>query len=151
MFDSSFKYICYTYELSTYSAAIAAGAWVTKHINTLKTDETGLASLLNNQMLIPSGLYLVRSIGMAYNSQYTSMRLYNVTEGYSLATSNQVYAYTCYDTPNMYIDFKFQISIPTTFELQQFCQLATSYGSGYGSIIPTPYIYTMVEFFKYDS
>lgn len=149
MFDSSFQYICFTNELTTHSASIAASSWRTKPLNTLRMDETGLASLSSNQMTIPSGVYLVRAIGTTHNGQYSTMRLFNMTDGVVIGHSGQIYTQQSYETFHMTIDKKFEIQESKILELQVCLQIAATYGCGVGANVPNPYIYTMVEFFRY--
>lgn len=64
----------------TQGGTTTGGSWQTRTLNTLRMDETGLASVSSNQITLPLGLYEVEATAPATACDGHQLRLYNVTD-----------------------------------------------------------------------
>lgn len=112
-----------------------SGAWRTRDLNTIVTDETGNVTLSSNQFTLQAGTYRIDAHAPAFNVNGHQSRLRNITDGITQlvgrgATSIQS---SIADTASQQANIKgqFTLSSAKAFELQHFCT-TTRATSGFG-------------------
>jgi len=114
----------------------SSGAWRTRGLNTITTDEKGIVkSLTTNQFTLSEGTYIVRVSAPAVLVDAHQCRLRditnNVTRGYGTTEfSPSALAYGV--TTRSVLTTRFSISSDTVYELQHICG-TTKTGNGFGS------------------
>jgi hypothetical protein len=68
----------------TSGGTFTSGAWRTRDLNTLLTNEIAGASLVANQITLPEGIYFITGSAPAYNVSTNKMKLYNITDAADL-------------------------------------------------------------------
>ena len=153
MLSSKAKYIKITdtKPSSTNGGTFTSGAWRTRDLNTIDTDDTEEVSLSSNEFTLPAGTYILKAFVPAYKVNYHKAKLYDITNstdkliGTSANTDNNTYVVT-----NSIIAGKFTITSSTIFEIRHYCITTRSsdgFGQGYTPGI-TSEVYTTVELWK---
>jgi len=106
-----------------------SGAWQTRVLNTVVTDETGTASLATNQITLTAGTYYLEARCQSRLVNENQLRLQNITD---TATTLVGMSSRSNGSSSAYIDGKFTITATKTFELQHRC-LTTRATDGFGS------------------
>lgn len=148
-------YVCVRDEKAagTSGGSFTSGAWRTRTLNTIQSDDAGIASIATNQVTLPPGRYrtVIRAPGYGVNDHMA--RLQNITlastilEGIgSRATSSNAYTLSV-------IAGKFTLSTTTVLEVQHQCE-TTNGTDGFGRAMnlttpaPSKLVYTVAEFWK---
>ncbi len=110
-----------------------SGAWQTRDLNTVVTDETGEASLSTNQFTLPAGSYRFWASSPAAGVNNHQTRLQNITAGTTVIEGESTYADAAGDgTEHSVTHGVFVITAPTIFELQHRCT-TTKATNGFGA------------------
>lgn len=118
----------------TSGGTFTSGAWQTRTLNTVLTNEISGASLSSNQVTLPAGTYYIEGKGACVNPSLNMIRLYNVTDGAVLlsgeshiSTSTAVSSYPC-------VSGRFTIASTKTIRLEHRSE-STSSTVGFGSAV----------------
>ena len=127
-------------------AALTAGAWRTRVINTELFNGIAGASLAANQITLPAGIYECRSWQMAYATYYSNVRLYNVTDAATalLGGSGFIQGATTVVNVPYPVDGRFEIAAAKVFEFQFICNSGSgNEGSAGGNGVSEIYLDAM--------
>jgi hypothetical protein len=133
----------------------SAGVEVTRVLNSIEHDDTGVVTLSANQFTLPVGVYRIRAIVPAAQVGLHTAWLYNVaTSAYQDDINGEDITGHAFAASTLLIENpailvgKFEIEEETTFEIHHKCEATrASYGLGIRSIYGTS-IYTSVELWK---
>lgn len=136
----------------TAGGTFTAGAWRTRDLNTIVTDETGEVTLSSNAFTIPAGTYEVLAYAPALFVRVHRARLQNTTDGSTtLLGSNAFTPDDPVSNPDnrSFVSGKFTITASKTFELQHRAeQTQATAGFGVGFDLGVVEVYTVVELIK---
>jgi hypothetical protein len=108
---------------NTSGGTFTSGAWQTRTLNTVKTNEISGASLASNQITLPSGTYYIfASANIGYNVGRHIAKLRNTTDSSDTLIGSSEYVPTGTGTSNKsYVIGRFTIASQKVFELQHQC------------------------------
>jgi hypothetical protein len=113
----------------THGGTFTAGAWRTRVLNTILTNDIG-ASLASNQITLPPGKYKIHASCPAYFVDGHKAILYNVTAADTSIVGTSEYAYVTAATPTpvtrSFVNGVITISVNTVFELRHRCEATTA-------------------------
>ena len=129
---------------------LTLGAWRTRTLNTVMTNEISGASLTSNQIILPSGTYYIQASSPSAYVNETKAKLRNITDSTDVLIGQSLYSDNASGvifTPSMVIG-RFTITSQKTFELQH--RSAATYGSGFGiaSSFSVVEVYADVQIWK---
>jgi hypothetical protein len=101
----------------TVGGSATVGSFVTRVLNTVKTNEISGASLSSNQITLPSGTYYLQGFVPCYNTERNIVKLRNVTDSSDTLQSQNLFV-SSGSTPLIRISGRFTISAQKTFEIQ---------------------------------
>ena len=116
---------------NTAGGTFTNGAWRTRDLNTIKTNEITGASLSSNQITLPAGTYYIDGSAPTYRTGYSHVYLYNVTD-----SANELYGYNDYanltdGAGRSHVVGRFTISSQKVFELRHYAHTVfATYGLG---------------------
>ena len=123
----------------TQGGTFTSGAWQTRTLNTVKTNEISGASLATNQVTLPAGTYEVDGSTPCYNGQQHQARLYDVTAAAALLLGSSAHADAANNVMNYsLIRGRFTLAVQSEVRLEHRCTstlattgfgLATSFGT----------------------
>jgi len=104
-----------------------SGSFITRVLNTVKTNEISGASLSSNQITLPSGTYYLEGFVPCYVSERNIIKLRNVTDSSDTLQSQNTFVSNASGTNvNIRISGRFTIAAQKTFEIQH----RTNYNAG---------------------
>lgn len=114
-------FVLYVYDrksTGTNGGTFNPGIWQTRNLNTIDTNLSSFAYILNNQIIINPGVYIFSAKVPAHGVKNHMARLYNVTDGLIevLGTSSHSYTETTYSAIEVFIS----IQVPVTYEIQHY-------------------------------
>lgn len=117
---------------NTNGGTFTSGAWRTRDLNTVKTNEITGASLASNQITLPAGTYFIRSRSQVYGCNYTSSRLRNITDGSDVIIGSVTYANNSTGSANdVWVTGRFTLAAQKVLEIQGQCSTTiANYGFG---------------------
>jgi len=115
----------------TAGGTFSSGAWRTRELNTIKTNEITSASLSSNQITLPSGTYYIKASIPAFNVSRHQAVLYNTTDSSFDLIGTSEFVSGGSGSSKSFINGRFTISAQKTFELQHQCE-TTDAGNGFG-------------------
>ena len=127
-----------------------AGAWRTRTLNTVVTNEITGASLSSNQITLPSGTYYIDASAPAYVSSRHKVVLYNITDSaFDMIGTSEFNTNGSAVVTRSFVKGRFTISAQKTFELQHHCE-TTDGGNGLGvkSIFGQVCVYAEVQIWR---
>jgi hypothetical protein len=129
--------------------AFNSGAWRTRDLNTVKTNNITGASLASNQITLPTGTYWLEANAPAHRVNRHIARLYNVTDAALLALGTSEYAEASYNVSNSStVNGLFTISGTKVIELQHYSEASLgTYGFGVESPTGTS-VFSQVKLWK---
>lgn len=139
----------------TNGGTFTLGAWRTRDLNTIVTDETGDVTLSSNQFVLPAGAYEITVAAPALFVRVHKMRLQNITDAETTALGTTEFSgdggATAVTVSSIVLE-KFTLAASKTFEIQHFCE-ATVASNGFGQASgggadATVEIYTVVKLKK---
>ena len=117
----------------TVGGTFTSGAWQTRTLNTVLTNEISGASLSSNQIILPSGTYYIFAYGNATAVGTHKTKLRNITDSSDTLIGRSSYANSNFDagdTGNLI--GRFTIAAQKTFEFQHRCEnTVATHGFGY--------------------
>jgi len=119
----------------TNSGTFTCGAWRTRDLNTVLTNEIAGSSLAANQITLPAGTYFVEASAPAYRVDYHKVKLYNITDASDviIGTSDKSGAAADYTQDRSIVSGRFTIAGVKVFELQHY-GLTTRANNGLGTV-----------------
>ena len=112
----------------------ASGAWRTRSLNTVVLNNIANASLVSNQLALPTGRYVVDASSPVYMVDSHQIRVISLS-GTSIelyGTSERVNGTNGYTQTRSSIFYTFELSETTVLELQHRCQTTQTNGFGFG-------------------
>jgi hypothetical protein len=113
----------------THGGTFTAGAWRTRVLNTILTNDIG-ASLASNQITLPPGKYKIHASCPAYFVDGHKAILYNVDAASDAIVGTSEYAYVTAATPTpvtrSFVNGVIQVVSETVFELRHRCESTTA-------------------------
>ena len=136
----------------THGGTFTSGAWRTRTLNTIVTDETGNVTLSSNQITLPAGTYRANIEAPVQRVLHCRARLRNVTDGTDVLLSNSIWTDNGVDSVQTAstIYGQFTIGASKTLEVQHWgteTEATTGFGQA-NSIDSKDEIHTTVEFVK---
>lgn len=117
----------------THGGTPTAGAWNTRTLNTVKTNEIAGASLAANVVSLPAGTYEVEAAAPAYRSDRHRLRLYDVTGAATLVVGQSLYNDTTDNSAtNSALRGRFTLAVTSNVRLDHWFSSATGAGLGFG-------------------
>lgn len=133
---------------NTAGGTFTSGAWRTRDINTIDTDETGLASVASNQITLPAGTYYVDITASAQACNAHKARLYNITTSATLLNGTTEYSSSSYaGKTNSIVNGKIVLAASSVLEVQHYCGTTGTYGTA-ANISGVNEVYTTAIFRK---
>lgn len=152
LYNALERYVCVVDSkvAGTAGGTFNTGAWRTRDLTSILSDDGSLASLAANQITLAAGDYRCIISCPAWACQSHQSRLYNITGAAVLleGTSERSHNAADYAVTRSFIVGSFSLAAATVLEVQHACQ-ASSAGSGFGraTSLSTNEIYTVAEFF----
>lgn len=114
------------------AGTFTGGAWRTRVLNTIVTDDTGKVTLSSNQFVLPAGTYSFQSEVPTRMVVGHQSRLQNITDATTIQIgTNAMQKVGDNDVGHAHVEGQFTITASTTFELQHRC-LTTRATDGFG-------------------
>ncbi|MEH1810879.1 MAG: hypothetical protein V7K26_00060 [Nostoc sp.] len=89
--SSQFIQILETQTSGTEGGNATAGSWIKRKLNNIRSDETALATISNNEFVLPAGIYEFGILSPFYRTATTRIRLRNITDNAIISTSIAIY------------------------------------------------------------
>lgn len=138
----------------TEGGTFTSGAWQTRTLNTVKTNEISGASLAANQITLPAGVYYYEIAAPAHRVDHHKAKLYNITDAVDIQLGTEKLAYTAGQTTiASIVTGKISLSKTTVLEVQHRCQ-TTQATEGFGSAsatVPEIAVFTEAKFWKIET
>ena len=116
---------------NTEGGTFTLGAWRTRDLTTVKTNEITGASLASNQITLPAGTYFVDASAPAFQVNFHQSKIYDTTGAADLIIGTNSYSYTLdLSVTRSICKGRFTIAVESVIELQHRCA-ATKVG-GFG-------------------
>lgn len=134
---------------NTNAGSFSSGAWRRRDLNTVVSDNGGFVTLASNQITLTAGAYRCHIRCPAYQVSRHQARLYNVTDGLTLALGGSVRTAPTGGTQNesVIVGF-FTLADSKVLEVQHRCESSLS-NTGFGVAANFDIeIYTTAEFWK---
>lgn len=136
----------------TNAGTFTTGAWRTRVLNTVKTNEITGASLAANQIVLPAGTYWIEAQAPAMKVDRHKCKLRNVTDGTdAIVGSSEFSAAAIADgvSTNSLLAGRLTIAAAKTFELQHQCQTTfATFGLGIACNFAVVEVYAEVRLWK---
>ncbi len=136
---------------NTPSGTFTSGAWQTRDLNTVTSDDSNIVTLTNNEFTLQSGVYLVEASAPSYQVEHNKIRLYNITDSVTVAEgSNSFAGETSFSQGRSFLTTKITINDTKSFNIGHYgAKTRSNAGFGtYSSNIPNNMIYTQVKITK---
>jgi hypothetical protein len=132
-FESALLHVRDEKSAGTGGGSFAHGAWRTRVLNTVVTNEITGASLGSNQITLPSGTYYIHAAGMAYTVNSNKMKLTNITDTSDIIIGMQARSdSSANDNTPMSVIGRFTIAAEKVIELQHYCETTRGDVHGFG-------------------
>ena len=133
-FNSALLHIRDEKTSGTAGGTFTAGAWRTRVLNTVKTNEITGAALATNQITLPAGTYYIDANPTAFDVVLHKAKLYNITDTADVIIGTSERASSASGTEHTIrsnVSGRFTIAAEKTFELQHICSV-TKESDGFG-------------------
>lgn len=125
-FESQLLHVRDEKPANTGGGTFTSGSWITRTLNTVKTNEIASASVASNQITLPAGTYFIQARVPAYASGTVKAKLRNVTDGADVIIGDQKYSGltgggTGYESQDNTILGRFTLSGTKVLEIQHRC------------------------------
>jgi hypothetical protein len=125
--------ICDTQPSGTSGGTFTSGAWRTRTLNTIVSDNVGI-TLSNNQVTLPAGEYLIEADAPAIGVYSHKIRLQNITDATTTALGTSEYsASTDSISTRSQLLIYVTLSSPKVFEIQHRCSTTSANAAGLGA------------------
>ena len=116
---------------NTSGGSFTSGAWQTRTLNTVKTNEITGASLASNKITLPSGTYEIDAAVPGSSVDRHQARLYNVTDSAVVIVGKSSMATNAQGmTTDSLVRGRFTLAGTKDLRIEHYCQ--TTYGAGFG-------------------
>lgn len=117
----------------TAPGTFTSGAWRTRTLNTVKTNEITSASLAANVISLPTGTYHVRARAPSFQARNAILKLVNTTNATDLVLGGGSYSNSAgnYSSVDSWLEGRFTISGTKNIELQHQCSSSGDFGSAH--------------------
>ena len=135
----------------TQGGSFTTGAWRTRDLNTIKTNEITGASLSSNQITLPTGTYYIEASAPSYNVSRHQTALYNTTDSSFeiIGTSEYNHGSSTNVVTRSFVKGRFTISAQKTLELQhQNTATHNTYGFGVSSTFSQVCVFAEVQIWR---
>ncbi len=134
----------------TPGGTFTTGAWRTRTLNTIKTNEITGASLSSNQITLPAGTYYINAMAPGFNLGRHQTALYNITDSsFEIIGSSEYGTASTNAVTRSFLNGRFTISAQKTFELQHRCETTdNTYGFGVDSIFSQVSVYAEAQIWR---
>jgi hypothetical protein len=149
-FESALLHVRDEKSAGTQSGSVSSGSWVTRPLNTVKTNEISGASLSSNQIILPTGTYYINANGTSYKVNENVIKLRNITDSSDTIIGMAQFAWDGDEsTASSFLTGRFTIASSKTFELQ-FRVTATNSTNGFGVManVGVTEVYSDVQIWK---
>jgi hypothetical protein len=117
----------------TGGGTFSSGAWRTRDLNTVVTNEIVGASLSSNQFTLPAGTYEIEANALARVVNHHMIRLQNISDSTTEIWGTDEHAHYNYGGSNRsFLRGRFTIPTSKTFELQHRCVNSGDFGTPIG-------------------
>ena len=150
VFESQLLHVRDEKASGTNGGDFTSGAWRTRTLNTIKTNEITGASLSSNQITLPTGTYYINASAPGYDVTRHQTALYNITDSSFeiIGTSEYTNSADLVQTRS-FVSGRFTISGQKTFELQHRCEVTkVTFGFGVGSNFSQIGVFANVEIWR---
>ncbi|MDP7142700.1 MAG: hypothetical protein QGH69_05240 [Alphaproteobacteria bacterium] len=118
----------------TAGGSFTSGAWRTRDMNVVITNEIPGASLSSNQVTLPAGEHYLKGRAPAYRANDHKIRVQDVDNDTTLLVGTSAFSQSgaVFSQDNSFVSGRFTLVEPTTIELQHICNSSQS-GNGFGN------------------
>ena len=130
----------------TNGGTFTSGAWRTRDLNTVATNEISGASLATNQITLPAGTYKINARAPAFQVQPHTARLFNIAGSAVLLEGSTEGSWSTSGVTNSKIIGKFTLTVSSNLEIQHYGK-STILTNGFGqtaAIVGKNEVYTQV-------
>ena len=134
---------------NTPGGTFTSGAWLTRDLNTIQSDDGGHASVASNQITLAAGTYTCRIVCPAYCVNENQAKLYNVTDAADILLGTTHYTNaTNYNAGYSFVQGKFTLAAQKVLEVRHRCG-STQATNGMGTLCNFgTEVYTVAEFWR---
>lgn len=136
VFDSKISVVIVVDEKANgvHGGTFTSGAWQTRDLNTLKVNDGSIASLDNNQVTFPAGIYECWVMARAYDVAMHVVRLQDITGAITLTYGIPVFASSTSNSNDGFssLYMKFTLSVSSALEIQHRCSATSTNTQGFG-------------------
>ena len=150
VFESQLLHVRDEKASGTPGGTFTTGAWRTRTLNTIKTNEITGASLSSNQITLATGTYYINAMAPGFNLGRHQTALYNITDSsFEIIGSSEYGTASTNAVTRSFLNSRFTISAQKTFELQHRCETTdTTYGFGVDSVFSQVCVYAEVQIWR---
>ena len=150
VFESQLLHVRDEKASGTPGGTFTTGAWRTRTLNTIKTNEITGASLSSNQITLVTGTYYINAMAPGFNLGRHQTALYNITDSsFEIIGSSEYGTASTNAVTRSFLNSRFTISAQKTFELQHRCETTdTTYGFGVDSAFSQVCVYAEVQIWR---
>jgi hypothetical protein len=149
-FESALLHVRDEKATTTNGGTFTSGAWQTRTLNTVMTNEISGASLASNQITLPSGTYYINAVAVCLTVSNHKLKLRNITD-----SSDVLIGLTNYADPtgsvgnNAHVTGRFTIASSKVFEIQHRSSSTTNInGFGTNAGFSTVEVYADTQIWK---
>ena len=117
---------------TTNSGTFTTGAWRTRDLNTVVTNEITGSSLASNQITLPAGTYEINARAPVYSVNAHTLKLYNISDTADEIIGSTTYSASTGTGGEVWIFGRFTTTAAKIFEIQHRCQ-TTKADNGFGT------------------
>jgi hypothetical protein len=132
-FESALLHVRDEKASGTGGGVFTSGAWQTRTLNTVMTNEISGSSLSSNQIILPSGTYYIYAQATGYTVNGNKIKLRNITDSSDTLIGSQVRSDSAANANiPVFVSGRFTIAAQKTFEIQHRCETTRGDSSGFG-------------------
>lgn len=134
---------------STAGGTFTSGAWQTRDLNTIKTNELGVTLVTNVITGLPAGTYEATASAPAYGVGQHQLRLYDVTGAAALVSGSSEFSTANTTTNRSLLQGRFSLAATSDLRLEHRCaQTITTQGYGVATGFGAVEVYTDLQIHK---
>ena len=149
-FESALLHVRDEKSNNTVGGSFTNGAWQTRTLNTVMTNEISGASLSSNQIILPSGTYYIEAFAPNGYGGAHKVKLRNITDSSDTLIGTNMYQESAQEVhfSTSFVVGRFTIAAQKTFELQHRCGVTYSSGFGIASNFSVVEVYSNAMIWK---
>lgn len=133
---------------NTDGGTFTSGAWRTRDLNTVKTNEITGASLGSNQITLPAGTFYIEASSPAFAVSAHQIKLKNVTDGSDTIIGSTEWSYSSVQSRSV-LSGRFTLAAQKVMEIEHYCGVTESTdGFGHKANLGVTEVYTDVKIWK---